>query len=336
MNNHLIKLTMILIIAITTALTASATERYIADFEQPTFQPGVLAGETYWSGQDGWVATGDLDEEPNFSEITVQSSIVRDGIQAAEICATDQASDFINVWRNFLFDPLEENEPYVYVDLDFYITDNAAPSEVWGMGIQSSAMGGVTKWLVWNDNSITILDPATGDWFDTGYDITRNTWHHMQTFIDFNVMTVQLIYDGQLIATVGAWDDLQLYAFASIYLGAPGSDTLYFDNYQIRSFSTTGIEDKIDLKPVAVTLNQNYPNPFNACTKINFDLTGDEYVRLDIFDILGRKVATLVDGFMSAGQHSILWDASAKPSGIYYYALCVGQRTVAKRMSLIK
>jgi hypothetical protein len=315
---------------------AMATDRYLADFEEPTFHLGVLAGETYISGQDGWVATGDLDHEPVFSDIVVQDRIVNSDLRAAEVIAANQQAAFINIWENVQFDPIAENEPYVYVDLDFYIADNATRSEAWGMGIQSLVTTGITKWLVWDDNSIKIMDPSLQGWLDTGYDITRNSWHHMQTYIDYTAMTVNLFYDGQLIATVGTWDNVEYFAFASIYLGAPGADTFYFDNYKIRSFSISDIENNRIVKPSQITLDQNYPNPFNAQTAINYTMPVDDNVSLDIFDILGKKIVTVADGFQSAGAHRVIWNANPYPSGIYFYKLSIGQLTQTKSMILIK
>jgi len=336
MNSRKTRFAAILMLVAITALTAGATDRYVTGFEPPTFFLGTLPGETYLDGQDGWVATGDAYDEPDIAAIRVQNSVVRDGLQAAEFSAVNQPPTYINAWRNLVFDPLDEGEPYVHVDLDFYIADNAERSEVWGMGIQSGPMTGITKWLVWNDNSITILDPAIDDWFDTGYDAARNTWHHMRTVIDYNAMTVQLFFNNQLIATVGTWDEIPLYAFASIYLGEPGSDTFYFDNYEVRSFTTTGIEKNEILIPEIITLNQNYPNPFNARTAISYNLAAYENVKLEVFDLLGRKIMTLVNGFQNAGTYSVFWDAGACPSGIYFYTLTAGQKTVSKQMTLIK
>jgi len=336
MFNKAIRIAACLVAAAAMTIPALATDRYAAGFEQPTFQLGTLAGETYWNGQDGWVATGDGYDEPDFASIVVQDDITRDGQQAAMFSAVGQESGFINTWRNLAFDPLDDGEPYVYVDLDFYIADNADRSEVWGMGIQSGPMTGLTKWLIWDDNRITILDPSSGDWLDTGHQATRNAWHHMQTIIDFTSMTVRLNFDGQQIAMVGTWDSLQLYAFASIYLGTPGSDTLYFDNYSVRSLVTTGIDDRPGALPTSITLDQNYPNPFNAETAIDFNLPTDSNIRLEIYDVLGRKVETLAEGRYAAGSHKARWSADSYPSGTYFYVLTSNEATISKRMTLIK
>ena len=86
---------------------------------------------------------------------------------------------------------------------------------------------------------------------------------------------------------------------------------------------------------------QNYPNPFNLSTEIRFTLPDDAKVTLNIYNILGQKVATLVDGEKQAGTHSIYWDGRDKSgsevaSGIYFYQLKAGEHKQLEKMLLIK
>ena len=88
--------------------------------------------------------------------------------------------------------------------------------------------------------------------------------------------------------------------------------------------------------PKDFKLEQNYPNPFNPVTTINFKLPKASNVTLVIYNIQGREVARLVDGYMQAGYRSITWDASTVSSGIYIYRLQAGEFSDTKRMLLIK
>ena len=88
--------------------------------------------------------------------------------------------------------------------------------------------------------------------------------------------------------------------------------------------------------PTAYSLNQNYPNPFNPETKIQFGLPEDSNVKLEIFNLQGQIVATLVDGALSAGYHTATFDATTYPSGVYFYKIVAGNFTDIKRMLLIK
>jgi hypothetical protein len=95
--------------------------------------------------------------------------------------------------------------------------------------------------------------------------------------------------------------------------------------------------------PVQCSLAQNYPNPFNPSTAISYQLTAVSFVTLEVFDVLGRKVATLVDAIQTPGAHLAKWDGSALSSGVYFYRLRVRdaatgfQRLVeTKKMLLMK
>ena len=88
--------------------------------------------------------------------------------------------------------------------------------------------------------------------------------------------------------------------------------------------------------PASFRLAQNYPNPFNPTTVISFDLPVASEVKLRVFDILGRLVATLVDGRMEAGTHLAVFDGSRKASGIYFYVVNAGAFVETRKMILIK
>jgi hypothetical protein len=88
--------------------------------------------------------------------------------------------------------------------------------------------------------------------------------------------------------------------------------------------------------PKEFALYQNYPNPFNPETSIQFDLPIQSSVNLSVFDLLGRKVATLVDEDRNAGTHTIRWNANAQSSGIYFFRLITSDGVISKKMTLIK
>lgn len=88
--------------------------------------------------------------------------------------------------------------------------------------------------------------------------------------------------------------------------------------------------------PQGYALEQNHPNPFNPATTIHYSLPRRSAVRLDVFNILGQRVATLVDGDVSAGEHTVRWDGSNVASGVYLYRLRAGETTLARKMVLLK
>ena len=88
--------------------------------------------------------------------------------------------------------------------------------------------------------------------------------------------------------------------------------------------------------PGEIELRQNYPNPFNPTTNITFFLPEERPVRLGIYNIVGQQVASLIEDHLLAGEHSVTWDASNNPSGIYIVQLESGSRTLTRKITLVK
>jgi len=88
--------------------------------------------------------------------------------------------------------------------------------------------------------------------------------------------------------------------------------------------------------PERFELYQNYPNPFNPSTLIRYDLPGDNYVQLSVYNILGQKVADLVKRDQSQGAHSVIFDAARLPGGVYFYKLAAGPYLAVRRMSILR
>jgi hypothetical protein len=88
--------------------------------------------------------------------------------------------------------------------------------------------------------------------------------------------------------------------------------------------------------PQAYSLTPPYPNPFNAQTTIEYASPNEAAVSLSVFDIQGRKVATLTEGTKPAGYHRLIWDAKGMPSGLYFVRLKAGEFEDTKKMTLLK
>jgi hypothetical protein len=88
--------------------------------------------------------------------------------------------------------------------------------------------------------------------------------------------------------------------------------------------------------PSTFGLNQNYPNPFNPSTVISYRLPASGFVTLKVYDVLGKEVATLVNGYKSAGQHAVPFNASNITSGMYLYKLSSGSFSSIKKMMVTK
>ena len=88
--------------------------------------------------------------------------------------------------------------------------------------------------------------------------------------------------------------------------------------------------------PLGFSLNQNYPNPFYSITDISYTLSRPAHVNLSVYNMLGQKVAELVNREMSAGPHSTRWDAENLSSGIYLLRMTVGNNSITKKALLAR
>ena len=100
---------------------------------------------------------------------------------------------------------------------------------------------------------------------------------------------------------------------------------------------------EVETVPFKFSLEQNYPNPFgkgtitnNASTKINFSLPASGRVKLEVFNSLGQKIASLINATKESGNHSVIWNAEQFPSGIYFYRLQSGGFVQTKKMLLVR
>ncbi len=117
-----------------------------------------------------------------------------------------------------------------------------------------------------------------------------------------------------------------------------GGQQFYIDDLCVMLAGTSGVPL---IKQSAVKLQPNYPNPFNPMTTLSFSLTHSAHARLDIIDVAGRRVATLVDGMKKSGGHQVVWhgkDDAGKnvATGIYFVRLVSGGQTAIQKIALLK
>ncbi len=103
----------------------------------------------------------------------------------------------------------------------------------------------------------------------------------------------------------------------------------------ILRYSQVDINEEFNL-PQEFSLSGNYPNPFNCSTVISYELKQPTAIRLDIYDLLGRRIETLVNEYQQAGQHRITWDATGVNSGVYFYKMQTNEYTEMNKMILLK
>jgi hypothetical protein len=141
--------------------------------------------------------------------------------------------------------------------------------------------------------------------------------------------------DGSLIAVLSDFD----YPISRVtdMDGDGNGEILSLDGADLYVYGLrrTAVEDEPPL-PDRDSLVTNYPNPFNSTTTIEYGLPEAGHVRIEIYDLLGRKVETLVDQELEAGHHRVIWDAGEHTSGVYFYRVVAGDLSETKRMVLLK
>ena len=157
---------------------------------------------------------------------------------------------------------------------------------------------------------------------------TQNNWY--TTGVAFPAPFNQLFHMILNVAVGGNWPG---YPDASTQF----PQTMVVDYVRVYQDMATGVNDEQQQKQEnGLLLDQNYPNPFNSQTIIRYSLAQQDFVKLSIYDMLGRRVSVLVDETQNPGLHSVSFDASNLSSGIYTYCLDAGNETVSRKLILIK
>ncbi len=147
-------------------------------------------------------------------------------------------------------------------------------------------------------------------------------------------------YDGVYVShdDGDTWGRAGLQGIAVLFLGLDQSNRIMAGGYNAGMYQT--LQPVLDARTVDLSrefrLRQNFPNPFNPATTIPYEISRREKVSLTIYNLLGEIVATLVDGMQEPGSHTAVWNASEKPSGVYFYRIVTGDRSEMRRMILVR
>ena len=102
------------------------------------------------------------------------------------------------------------------------------------------------------------------------------------------------------------------------------------------NFSTSGVDDNPNSVPDDYIILENYPNPFNASTSINYGIQTSSRILIEIYDLLGCKIETILDRYQTAGYHNLIWNADRLPSGVYFCKVTAGDYSKIGKMLLLK
>lgn len=185
---------------------------------------------------------------------------------------------------------------------------NSFSRQVWGMTRVGNQL------ITYNDASQSIT-PEPGE---TGFYVLNSasgSWQRETSIPNLSFVPKGFTsFEGDIYAI---WENVGIYTNASV---------------------STSIESPgmVGERPYAVKLGQNYPNPFNPSTVINFEIATGSDVQLQVLDLMGREVATLLDSRLPAGSHTVSFDGSQLSSGVYVYRLLAGNEVVTRKMVLVK
>ncbi|MCB2230977.1 PKD domain-containing protein [bacterium] len=178
------------------------------------------------------------------------------------------------------------------------------------------------------------MDNTSEDFWVQYYD--GSTWQTVAAFargIDFDNNT---FYNAVVTISSSSYN-FPTNARLRFMCDASGNvDDVYIDNIEWRGMGGTSALAKVAELPTEYALAQNYPNPFNPSTTIEFSLPVAGNVSVKVYNIMGQEVAALADGLYGAGTHSLVWNASDKASGVYFYRITTDAFTSTKKMILLK
>jgi aminopeptidase N len=168
------------------------------------------------------------------------------------------------------------------------------------------------------------------------YQVTLNIYQTVNTNPSYFTMPVQIKLNTSLGDTiVTLFNDAQTQNFQFQVIGNPTSINFDPGNWILKTLQ--GITEVEDISvPAQYSLEQNYPNPFNPSTTIGYSLPQSGFVTLKVFNVLGKEVATLVNGQNEAGKHKVDFNAIALNSGVYFYRIESGSFIETKKMILLK
>jgi hypothetical protein len=150
------------------------------------------------------------------------------------------------------------------------------------------------------------------------------------TVVVIDINNTQSVLAGNFISTPSGVGNIQNIVLNQLVPTALTSEGIY----EVKNFAT-GIGNNPN-QPLRFELAQNYPNPFNPSTVIRYQLPNSANVTLKVFDVTGKEVAEVVNGYQTAGEHSVEFNAANLPSGIYFYRLSAGNYTATRKMMLVR
>ncbi len=205
-------------------------------------------------------------------------------------------------------------------------------------------VAGIQFQIDYDPDAVVFKNPELPDATRSFRLVYKDDWHGRIKVLLYS----EKPWDSRTLIPAGTADIIQIPMIAQKNINADDDTKIRITRTYLSNGSASEIPTKGNnvLLPTTFTLHQNYPNPFNPVTRIDFDIgaaddAATKHVRLNIFNILGRRVQTLIDGDLLSGSHSVTWDATDEhghgvATGIYLYRLEVEGEHQTKKMLLLK
>lgn len=312
---------------------------YVMDKNDPlTLYCGTYKIHKTTNGMQSWTAISpDLANAHRQNLGTITTVDVAKSNPAVIYCGTDDANVWVTTNGGTNWAKINSGLPYRWVTRVAIHPDSANVCYVTLSGYKVDSTGSHifrttnfgANWISIKGNlpdapiNDVIIDPANTNTLYIGTDITvmatnnlGASWYVLGTGIPSNVPCHDLTFHD-LTRTLVVW------------------------THGRSAYKTTvpivGIQNNNSQTPASFKLEQNYPNPFNPVTNLEFGISNFGFVSLEVFDVLGNKIATLVNEKKNPGTYSVNWNASGLSSSIYFYSLYIdGKIMLTKKMSLIK
>ena len=273
---------------------------------------------------------------------TLNLSLVWKSVEFANIYRLQLASD--TSFTNIILDDSTMTDTMKAVT-------NLSPLTIYYWRVNASNSAGTSAWSsIWNFTTLLappitpiLLSPLNGSMVTTTplldwNDVSSATSYRMQVSEVANFMTtvidkISLTQSNYQVPNGILSNNVKYYWRARARNAAGWSPWASAWNFTTH---LTGINLIAGEIPVDFYLYSNYPNPFNPSTKIKIDIPKSSYVKLIVYDILGREIKTLVNEKLNAGRYETNWDGSSYPSGVYFYKLITDEYVSVKKMLLMK
>jgi subtilisin family serine protease len=234
---------------------------------------------------------------------------------------------------------------------------NASPGFYFGNAMDSIKLDARLRMISYALNNVEAINMQAGDtlnytlsYTNHGSDIARNVLVTFPTTPYFRPVGAQLWTIDSLgindtvhipinLVYLGKQQSAEEHTYYSPSITWTSGGTTYLRKHNVLidfQNTITGVAQTASSIPNRFELYQNYPNPFNPSTTIRYDLPKQSRLKIVVYDILGREVATLVNEEKRAGSYTINFNASELASGVYFYQLQTGEYSATKKLLLLK